>query len=250
VETFAPKAAWIRCIVFSLACWTIATLAGTTSRVFGEPLATSDQLGNPAWWIFLAASVGMIARAYLVIWPSNTLVFDRRRYWGAQILFGVIWGSGAGMWLATLYVLAERTGWPKWGVWLLAFGLISLFQALWQDMYWDVYVAPEHDTPRSIKLKVPTTHIPNILVTLSFLVTYDNVAIFAILQGAALLSASIAMRMPPWWETRRIHPANTEPGLFGLPRCKGWEGPVDDFALGRATRAERESEPAGSSRTD
>ncbi len=94
-------------------------------------------------------------------------------------------------------------------------------------------MAPEHDTPASIKLKVPTTHIPNILVTLTFLVAYDNVAIFAILQGSALLIASVAMRMPAWWETRPVLAANTEPGLFGLPRCKGWEGPVDDYALGR-----------------
>ncbi|MCP4434130.1 MAG: hypothetical protein GY812_01345 [Actinomycetia bacterium] len=234
MESFSPKAAWMRAIVFSAACWIIATVAGTTSRVFTEPIIQPDQVDNWRWWLFFGVAVATIAIAYLVIWRAGTLVFDRKRYWGPQILFGLIWGSGTGMWLATLYVLADRTGWPRWGVWLLAFTLISLFQAFWMDLYWDVYVSPEHDTPASIRRKIPTTHIPNILVTLTFLVAYDNVAIFAIFQGSALLIAVIAMRMPPWFETMPVLPANTEPGLFGLPRCKGWEGPVDDYALGKA----------------
>jgi hypothetical protein len=234
MERYSPRGAWIRATIYSAACWAVATLTGTTQRVFGETIATQDQLSNWRWWLFLAAAVATILVAYIGVWANNTLIFDRPRRWGAQIGFGLLWGSGSGMWLATLYVLADRTDWPRWGVWLLAFGLISVWQAFWQDLYWDVYVAPEHDTPASIKLKVPTTHIPNILVTLTFLVAYDNVAIFAILQGSALLIASIAMRMPAWWETRPVLAANTEPGLFGLPRCKGWEGPVDDYALGRA----------------
>lgn len=221
--------------MYSAACWVVATLAGTTSTVFTKAPATADQLANPRWWIFFTAAVITIVVAYGMVWRSNTLVFDRPRRWGAQIGFGLIWGSGSGMWLATLYVLADRTEWPRWGVWLLAFGLISVWQALWQDLFWDVYVAPEHDTPASIKLKVPATHIPNILVTLSFVVTYDNVAIFAALQGLALLLASLAMRMPSWNETIAVLPATTEPGLFGLPRCAGYPGPVDDVALGRPT---------------
>ena len=112
--------------------------------------------------------------------------------------------------------------------------MISIWQALWQDLYWDVYVAPEHDTPASIRKKVIATHIPNVLVTLTFLVTHGNVAIFAMLQGLALTIATVAMRFPAWWETRPVLPATTEPGLFGWPRCRGWEGPVDDYALGRA----------------
>ena len=241
MEHFSPRAAWIRAIVYAAACWTVATITGTTARVFGEPLATEEQLGNWRWWAFLAAAVATILIAYGVVWSSNTLIFDRPRRWGAQIGFGLMWGSGSGMWLATLYVLADRTDWPRWGVWLLAFGLISVWQAFWQDLYWDVYVAPEHDTPASIRLKVPATHIPNILVTLTFLVTYDNVAIFAALQATALLIASISMRMPAWNETRYVQPANTEPGIFGLPRCRGWEGPVDDFALGRALAPQAET---------
>jgi hypothetical protein len=67
------------------------------------------------------------------------------------------------------------------------------------------------------------------------------VAIFAALQATALLIASISMRMPAWNETRYVQPANTEPGIFGLPRCRGWEGPVDDFALGRALAPQAET---------
>ena len=49
-------------------------------------------------------------------------------------------------------------------MWLLAYTSIAIWQWLWQDYYWDVYVSPEHDSPLSIKVKVLATHIPNITV--------------------------------------------------------------------------------------
>ena len=151
MRTYSPRRAWLLAVGYSGACWLVATLVGTTARVFEDPLATSEQLHNWRWWISVGISVATIGVAYGVVWSNDTLVFDRQRHLGSQLLFGVMWGSGSGLWLATLFVLSDRTGWAPWAVWLLTFGLISLWQALWHNLCWDVWVAPEHDTPESIK---------------------------------------------------------------------------------------------------
>jgi len=84
------RAAWIRAIVYAAACWTVATITGTTARVFGEPLATEEQLGNWRWWAFLAAAVATILIAYGVVWSSNTLIFE---IGGNSIRISPVWGS-------------------------------------------------------------------------------------------------------------------------------------------------------------
>ena len=232
MRTYSPRRAWLLAIGYSGACWLVATLVGTTARVFDDPPATSEQLHDWRWWISVGIAVATIGVAYGVVWSSDTLVFDRQRHLGSQVLFGVIWGSGSGLWLATLFVLSDRTGWAPWAVWLLTFGLISLWQALWHNLCWDVYVAPEHDTPESIRRKLPRTHLPNILVTLSFLVAYENFAMFVLLQTTALVISAVAMRFPPWWEKHPVLAATTEPGLFGLPHATGFEGSDAEAARG------------------
>jgi hypothetical protein len=107
-------------------------------------------------------------------------------------------------------------------VWLVSFAVISAWQGAWQDLYWDVRVSPEHDTPQSIRRKVVASHVPNVVVTLTYLVIHGNLAIYVMLQGLALASASVGMRFPAPWETRPIKGATFGPGPFGIPRCVGY----------------------------
>ena len=92
----------------------------------------------------------------------------------------------------------------------------------WQDLYWDVYVVPEHDTPRSIKLKVWTSHVPNMTFSLIYLALYDNQIIFIMLQTLALTGASIFLRFPPFWKKEDVVAPRAEPGFFGLPHAAGY----------------------------
>ena len=59
-------------------------------------------------------------------------------------------------------------------------------------------------------------------VTLTYLVIYGNVAIFVGLQTLALVTATIAMRLPVFWDKSPQRPATTSPGIFGLPRASGY----------------------------
>jgi hypothetical protein len=91
------------------------------------------------------------------------------------------------------------------------------------DMYWDIYISPEHDNPKSIKLKVPLTHVPNVTLSLIFFILHQNYALFIALQTLALLGASIHMRMPAPWSKDKTPAARRETSMFwGLPRCGGY----------------------------
>jgi hypothetical protein len=220
-EYNAPKV-WVRSFIFFALCWGVSIASGTFGRIVDNPLATSDQLSNPAWWIWTCAAFATVLVCYPIVWSGWTLTFDRTRHIGGQLLFGIAWGTSTGQLLASFYVLADRTGAPKWGVWVLAYIAASIWQGLFHDLYWDIYVTPEHDTPETVKKKVMFSHVPNVTVTLTYLVLYDNVAIFVGLQTIALTTATIAMRLPVFWDKAPQRPATTTPGLFGLPRASGY----------------------------
>ena len=121
--------------------------------------------------------------------------------------------------------------WTPWQQGILAYVFISLWQWLLMDMYWDIYISPEHDNPKSIKLKVLLTHVPNVTLSLIFFIIHQNYAIFIALQTLALLGASIHMRMPAPWSKEKTPAAHREPSMFwGLPRCGGYisEDPEND----------------------
>jgi hypothetical protein len=218
-----PRASWSRAFVYIGCCWLVSLATGTWERIVSNPPVTAEQLADPTWVLWTVACVVLIVVAYPVVWARWTLTFDRPRRLPTQVLFGLAWGSGAGQLLASFYVLADRTGWPTWGVWLLAWGLIGAWQGMFQDLFWDVWVTPEHDTPSTIRTKVFACHIPNVTVTLTYLVLFDNVLVFVGLQTLALCSAAVAMRFPAWHERRSVLAPTTGPGPFGLLRASGYE---------------------------
>jgi len=172
----------------------------------------------------LGGLILLVTVAYWGIWTRYTLRFDRRRDLIPQTAFGLLWGIASGLLFLFFYRIAQAVGstWVTRQVWLLAYVMIAVWQWLWQDYYWDVYISPEHDSPWSIKLKVFATHIPNITTCLIFFVIYKNYAIFVTLQTWALLGASLAMRMPPPWSRQITPPATRSIGRFGLIRASGY----------------------------
>ena len=107
---------------------------------------------------------------------------------------------------------------------------MSLTQALSHSFFWDVYVAPEHDSPRSLKLKVPLTHVPNILACLSFLVIYENALLFVLLQTYGLVACAIAQRFPAPWAKEPIRAPTVAPGPLGLLRGTGYVEPAPEVS--------------------
>jgi len=132
-----------------------------------------------------------------------------------------MWGSATGQLILSIWTLWHNTGWSRWIVWIGAYACIAAWQGLFQDLYWDVRVTPEHDTPWSISRKVMFTHIPNVTITLTYLTLFENRLIFVLLQALALVGASIFMRFPAWYETATINAATTSQ-LGPLLRCSGF----------------------------
>ena len=223
-QIWSAPAAWLRAFIYFVFCLLVAQVSGALEATLASPAIYPGQWNDPLWWGSTVLVTLFIFIAYWGYWYRNTLRFGRKLDVLPQGIFGLCWGFTTGLYFLSFWHLALLLGegWPTWAVWLLAYTMISVWQALWMDMYWDVYVSPEHDSPESIRKKVPRTHIPNMTLCLSYFAIYQNYWIFIGWQTAALLAASFGMRMPAPWNRESTPPARRVPGLLGLPRAGGY----------------------------
>ena len=225
---FSPQAAWLRAGIFFCFFYLVSYATGTMEAIVSQPIVTTEQLNDTAWQLWMAGLTAFILFAYWGIWSRFTIKFDRQLELLPQLLYGLLWGSAFGQMFLSIWHIAEMIGpdWATWQVYLLAYVIITFWQWFLMDMYWDIYISPEHDTAFSIALKVPTTHIPNVTLGLIFFALYENYVIFIALQTLALVGCSLAMRMPSPWCKQPTLPARMGPSVFfGLPRCVGYLSP-------------------------
>lgn len=225
VSEFDPLAAWLRAGILFSAFYLISWATGTMETIVTSPVATRDQIRDVSWWLWLVGLTAFILFAYYGIWARYTIRFDRKIDLFPQAVYGLIWGTALGQMLLSIWRVSTLIGnsWKVWQQWLLAYVLIGIWQWLLMDMVWDVYISPEHDSPKSIKIKTMFTHIPNVTLCLIFLALYGNYAIFIALQTLALVGCSINMRMPAPWSKEKTPAARRVPSIFwGLPRCGGY----------------------------
>lgn len=219
-DEFSPVAAWLRAFIYFGCCFLFAWLTGATDAALASPLRPSGQYWLPIGVLLLV----FVLIAYWGVWAKWTLRFGRKLDIPAQLFFGLVWGVSyplcfLGFWHLTLNITPD---WPVWAVFMLAYALISLWQYLWQDLYWDVYIVPEHDTPWTIKWKVPCTHIPNVTLCLLYFAVYEAYWIFIALQAIALTGCAFAMRMPAPWSKESTPPARRHPLVWGLVHGGGY----------------------------
>ncbi len=224
-EPFRPAAAWLRAYLYFVACGVFAYSTGALDALLSSRFVPSN--AGALWWLCSAALLVFITVAYGVLWSRWTLRFNRKLDVFPQLIFGLSWGIGyalsfLGFWHLSLIA---GDGWPTWAVFMLAYTLISLWQVLWQDLVWDIYVSPEHDTPWTTKVKVPCTHVPNVTFSLLYFVAFDAYWGFVAAQVLALTLCSFAMRMPAPW-CKDVTPAATRhPFVFGLSHGGGYVSP-------------------------
>lgn len=224
-QGFSAACAWLRAAMYACFCLLLGSLSGALPALLQAPLVQAGQLSNPGWWLATGAITLFMVWAYWIYWYRNTLRFGRALSFLPQLVFGLCWGLATGLLFLSYwhFALAVTASLPLWVTWLLAYVMISAWQALFMDMYWDVYVSPEHDTPESIRQKVPRTHIPNMTFCLAHFAFFQNPWIFVGWQTLALLAASFGMRMPPPWSRESTPAARQVPGLLGLPRAGGYQ---------------------------
>jgi len=222
-DVWKPGASWTRALIYFSFCNIIITVSGTLEQIITKPIFTLAQISNIYWIIYVIFCYSFIIFAYIIQWPRNTLKFDRRYYIGSEIVFGVMWGFSTGGLLLSFYHLWSLTGVFPGVTYILTFISIALWQYYSQLYFWDIYVSPEHDTPRSIIIKTITCHIPNVLFSLGFLIIWGNYAIFISFFIIALVSSTIAQKFPAPWAKGTFRAPMTKPGIFGLPYGSGYE---------------------------
>lgn len=220
-DIYYPRLAWLRAGVFFCCCYLLSYFSGAMELLLQSPIATREQLADRNWWLFTIGVYAFILVAYAGVWARFTVVFDRPRRIGIGIVFGLLWGSSTGQLLLSVWMLVGKLGLPDWGTWLATFLVLGAWQPNWHNIYWDHYVAPEHDTPLTQKIKALGCHIPNLVIGLTHLTLYGNYFVFFSAQLIALLSASIAMRFPaPWDDPSALNYAHRTQAR--IPRCTGY----------------------------
>ncbi len=222
IDIWKPGAAWTRALIYFSFCNIIITISGTLEQIITKPIFTLEQISNINWIIYVSFSFTFVFFAYVILWPRNTLNFDRRYYLGSEIVFGVIWGFSTGGLLLSFYHLWSLTGVLPWVNYILAFISISLWQYFIQAYFWDIYISPEHDTPRSILIKTFACHLPNVLLSLGFLAIWGNYAIFISLFIIALVSSTISQRFPAPWAKGKFQAPMVKTGILGYPYGSGY----------------------------
>ena len=197
---YNPKHAWARAMVYFFACLLISHFSGALGQVLGDPLATAEQLRDPLWITLLFASYCVIFIGYFVIWPRGTRTYGRRRNLAVVATFGLLWGICEGLLFLSIFILCQRVTPSNVIATAITFAILAAFLGLWHSLYWDIHVAPEHNIPEWNKRKVLFAHVPNLLVTLTFLAIYNNAAIFVIVQASALVASTYFMRFPAFWD--------------------------------------------------
>ncbi len=227
VDVWKPGAAWTRALIYFSFCNIVIVTSGTMEQLINQPLFTTEQITNISWVVFCIFCFIYVFFAYWILWSRMTLTFDRKYYLGTEVLFGIIWGFCTGGLLLSFYHLWRLTGVPSWARYLLSFVSMGLWQYFIQDYFWDVYISPEHDTPRSILIKTIGSHIPNMAISLGFLTIWGNYSIFISIFIIALVASTIFQRFPAPWAKEIFHVPMTKPGIGGFLRGAGYLGDID-----------------------
>ncbi len=188
------EARWTRAGIAFSAFVVAAWWTGVLDR-----LLQGEVVANSATGWFIPATIAVLVLevvAYWVIWPIGTFTLDRPAVPAVQAAFGAVWGLAQGLAFLSLFAAAEIITTSKAWAFGVAFLLISAFQGVWHDQYWDVHVSPEHNMPEWNVRKVLICHIPNITASLAHLWFFESPALFVLFQAVALTGSTMAMRFP------------------------------------------------------
>lgn len=199
LNEYDVRLAWLRAGMYFCACFLASWATGVLHTLLHTPLFTMAQAQDTGWLGLTAACVLVEIVGYWIIWPMGTFTLDRERNVPVQAAFGFMWGIAEAQLFLTFWALVEMFGMSTTATALVAFGVISTFQGMWHALYWDIHVAPEHNIPEWNKWKVLCAHVPNLMITLTYLTLHGNAALFVGFQTLSLVGSTIFMRFPPFW---------------------------------------------------
>jgi hypothetical protein len=222
--SYSGGPAWIRAGIYFCICYLLSYASGGMELILTSPVTTAAQRDDPAWVAYTVGAYAFIVVAYSFVWVRYTVRFDRPKHSAVSALFGFLWGSSSGQLFLAVWLFANKTDLPQWGAWLLTFAVLAAWQPNFHNIYWDHYIAPEHDTPLTQKIKALGCHIPNLAITLTYLALWDNYAIFVSFQVVACVSAATGMRFPSPRQVGGRHDLARRTDAR-VPRCTGYVSP-------------------------
>jgi hypothetical protein len=195
----SPPMAWLRASLYFCFVLTFSWVTGVFKTIVSMPLATPEQLCNPLWIGFLVLCLLVIVWAYAYWWPRGSLTHGRKLYLVPTILYGLVWGTCAGLLLLSIYSIIEIFQLPRLVNAILFVVLVSIYNMNYQLGWWDIHVSPPHNIRATNNSKVLFAHQPFMVASLTFLLVYGNVGIYVIMNALALCLSAIALRFPPFW---------------------------------------------------
>ncbi|MEM7334075.1 MAG: hypothetical protein AAF490_18465 [Chloroflexota bacterium] len=196
---YRPAVAWNIAGIVILGYFLISWLTGVLKTILSQPLIREGQLADPQWVAFTSGCFLVVVVGYWVIWPKGTLTHGRKLSLTAIFTFGILWGLGEGQFLMSILAIVERFNLSLLWTGFIAYFLIAAFKGAWQSLFWDIYVSPEHNIEEWNGPKVLFVHTPNMIFSLTYVLLYENVAIFVLLQIIALVGSTYFMHFPPFW---------------------------------------------------
>jgi hypothetical protein len=224
---YVPLLAWNRAINFFCITILFAYPTGLLRDILKNPIITKDQTSSSGW-IFMTAFCSLFMFIfYWIVWPRWTLTFERRFHIIPCVSFALLEGIGNALIIVNVYYICEfLIKFPNWGTYIVTWSLVGFWQGTFGTYYWNLYVLPEHDTPDSLKMKTAVCHIPNLTITLTYLLKWNNLLLFICFQTFALLGCTMFMRFPSPFTTQRIHVATWTRGACGFPKAIGYKDPL------------------------
>jgi len=185
--------AWLEGCAFISICFVISWATGVLDAAFFHP--TWPPKADLAFYIFTGASFAIVVIGYWIIWPIGTVSYGRKWGWHC-VLFGVLDGFAESQLFLCIWALVELLSLPRYATGIITFFLQGGFKANWDQRYWNIRVAPAHNIEEWNKWKVLFVHVPNVLVTFSYFITYGSATLYCLTQTLALIGSTSAMRFP------------------------------------------------------
>lgn len=195
----SPPMAWLRAGIYFCFVFVFSWVTGVFKAVVSAPLATPEQLGDPVWIGSLVLCLAVVAWAYVYWWPRGTITHGRKLYLAPTLLYGLAWGASAGLFFLSVYSIIEVFQWPRLANAVVLVALLGVYNMNYQLGWWDIHVSPAHNLRATNNGKVLFAHQPFLIASLSFLLVYENLGIYVILNALALCASAVALRFPPFW---------------------------------------------------
>ena len=196
--TYDSRLAWHRALLYFCGCLLVSRASGVLGHVLHDPIVRAGQRSDQGWVALTALAVIVIVIAYGYVWPIGTRSHGRPLHLPVALGFGLAWGFCEGQLFASFWWMADRVITQRFIATLVAYGLIAAWSRNWHLRYWDVHVAPLHNIDAWNTRKVLFAHTPNLIVTLTHLALYRNVAMFVAFQTLGLTISTVVMRFPAY----------------------------------------------------